>query len=404
MLPKQLAYTNPDDALKALAEKLTIVGIERKLGTCTGRVLAEDITADRDSPAADVSAMDGYAIRLRDLQANKPIRVSGECVPGAPPAPMVDGSVVRIFTGAIVPAQADAVIKREDTEELSGEIRLRESTLKTQSGEHIRRAGENAKANSTVMLTGEVIGPAQRAMIAHFGYHGVDVHLPVRVSIITTGDEVGLFLKEQPKPWQLYNSNRYSLSSILDSKPWISIASIEHCVDNRESLTQMLGKCLQDSDAVIMTGGVSMGDYDHVPDSCRDAGGEVVFHGLPIRPGKPILGAATREGKLILGLPGNPVSATVCCRKFALPLLSKLSGQRVWQLPVPMVGLKEFGTKTLPLYWLRLVRLTENGIAELVDTRGSGDLVSLAHSDGFIECSPNMSGGGPWPYYVWPHR
>ncbi len=401
MLPKQLEFAHPDDAIRSLAERLTTVGIERKLGTCTGRVLAEDVTADRDSPAADVSAMDGYAIRLSDLQTNQPIKVTGECVPGSPPAPMLDGSVLRIFTGAIVPSQAEAVIKREDTEEHEGEIRLRDSAMKTQSGDHIRRAGENAKAGSTVLSTGTLIGPAQRALIANFGYHGVDVHEPVRVSIITTGDEVGLFLKERPEPWQLYNSNRFSLASILGYHPWISLATIEHCVDNRESLTQMLGKCLQDSDAVIMTGGVSMGDYDHVPDCCRDVGGEVVFHGLPIRPGKPILGAATGEGKLILGLPGNPVSATVGCRRFALPLLSKLSGQRVWLAPVPMVTVDEFGTKTIPLHWLRLVRLTENGIAELVDTRGSGDLVSLGHSDGFIECPPNTSGMGPWSYYAW---
>ncbi len=401
MLPKQLAFTHLDDAIGALAERLTTVGIERNLDACTGRVLAEEVTADRDSPAADVSAMDGYAIRMSDLQTSQPIQVTGECVPGAPPTQMLDGSIVRIFTGAIVPSQAEAIVKREDTEEYAGEIRLRDSGMKTPSGEHIRRAGENAKAGSTVLSPGTLIGPAQRALIANFGYHGVDVYKAVRVSVITTGDEVGLFLKERPEPWQLYNSNRFSLTSILGAHPWVSLVNLEHCVDDRESLTQMLGKCLQDSDAVVMTGGVSMGDYDHVPDCCRDVGGEVIFHGLPIRPGKPILGAATTEGKLILGLPGNPVSATVGCRRFALPLLSKLSGQRVWLSPVPMVCVNEFGSKTIPLHWLRMVRLKGNGLAELVDTRGSGDLVSLGHSDGFIECPPHSSGIGPWPYYAW---
>ena len=401
MLPKQLTFAHPDDAIRVLAERLTTVGIEPQLGTCAGRVLAEDVTADRDSPAADVSAMDGYAIRLSGLQTKTPIKVTGECVPGSPPTQILDGSVVRIFTGAIVPPEADAVVKREDTEEHEGEIRLRDSAMNTQLGEHIRRAGENAKAGSIVLSKGTLIGPAQRALIANFGCHGVDVHEPVRVSIITTGDEVGLFLKARPEPWQLYNSNRFSLASMLGSRPWITISTIEHCVDDRKSLTQMLGKCLQNSDAIMMTGGVSMGDYDHVPDCCRDVGGEVVFHGLPIRPGKPILGAATAEGKLILGLPGNPVSATVGCRRFALSLLSKLSGQRACLSPMPMVMVKEFGAKTIPLHWLRLVRLTENGNAELVDTRGSGDLVSLGHSDGFIECPPNMSGTGPWPYYAW---
>jgi molybdopterin molybdotransferase len=152
---------------------------------------------------------------------------------------------------------------------------------------------------------------------------------------------------------------------------------------------------------VILTGGVSMGDYDYVPDVVREVGGEIVFHGLPLRPGKPILGAATSIGKLIVGLPGNPVSATVGCRRMVLPLLAKMSGQINWLPPRPMLRLLGGGDKAIPLHWMRLVRLTGDGVCEPVLSQGSGDLVSLGNSDGFVETPPGAVGEGPWPYYSW---
>jgi molybdopterin molybdotransferase len=133
----------------------------------------------------------------------------------------------------------------------------------------------------------------------------------------------------------------------------------------------------------------------------RQVGGEVVFHGLPVRPGKPILGAATASGKLIVGLPGNPVSATIGCDRFAVPLLAKMGGHTQWHPPCPVVRLVDAGPKTIPLHWMRLVRLDATGVAEPVQSKGSGDLVSLGHSTGYVEIPPNQSGEGPWPYFAW---
>ena len=150
-----------------------------------------------------------------------------------------------------------------------------------------------------------------------------------------------------------------------------------------------------------MTGGVSMGDYDYVPDVIRDVGGDVVFHGLPIRPGKPVLGAATDDGKLLMGLPGNPVSATIGCQRLTMPLLARLAGITSW-LPHPIVvRLNDAGEKTIPLHWMRLVRMVDHGVCVPVFSQGSGDLVSLGQSDGFVELTPRSSGEGPWPFYGW---
>lgn len=394
---------NPAEAISELAEKLSVVdAIESGVVSCTGRILANDIIADRDSPAADVSAMDGYAIRLADLQRKDGIRVSGECAPGGPPPEMQDNCVVRIFTGAIAPASCEAIVKREDTEEQDGTIKFLESALGTRQGEHIRRAGENATSNSTVLKSGIKLTAAHRATMANFGADTADVFRKVRVVVITTGDEVvELPSGAVPQPWQLRNSNASSVTAVLEANPWIEVVGAVHCTDERDKLKSTLEEMIGANDAVILTGGVSMGDYDYVPDVVRSVGGEVVFHGLPVRPGKPILGAATNDGKLIVGLPGNPVSATIGCHRFAQSLLAKMSGQTIWRLPRPVVHLTNPGEKTIPLHWMRLVRVTEHGIARPVLSKGSGDLVSLGQSTGYIEILPGASGEGPWTYYCW---
>jgi molybdopterin molybdotransferase len=383
-----------------LANRLLAVGVQPSSDLLIGRTLARDVVADRDSPAADVSAMDGYAVRLADVQCDEAIAVSGESAPGAPPPQLTPGSAVRIFTGAIVPEGSEAVIKREDTEESGDSIRFRQSALGTAPGDHIRRAGENAAAGSTVLAAGTRVTAAGHATMANFGAYRADVHRPVRVSMITSGNEVGLFDNDHPRPWQLRNSNRFSITSVL-ARPWLEVVATDHCQDDSEQLAETLRSRLAQSDAVILTGGVSMGDYDYVPEVVQACGGEVVFHGLPIRPGKPILGAATDDGKLILGLPGNPVSATIGAHRFAIPLLAKMSGQLDWQPPCPVVRLSGAGEQSIPLHWLRLVRICSAGIAEPVISQGSGDLVSLGQSSGYVAMPPGAHGEGPWPYYAW---
>ncbi|QDT08493.1 molybdopterin molybdotransferase MoeA [Planctomycetes bacterium K23_9] len=392
---------NPAEAIRELANQLAVVKARLNADDCTGRVLADDVVADRDSPAADVSAMDGYAIRLADLSDQNTVAVTGEAAAGEKPPSMQSDGVVRIFTGAIVPDQCEAVVKREDTEESDGSIRFRQSAMQTQAGDNIRRAGENAKGGSTVLSAGVRITAAHRATMANFGADRVSVFAPVRVTVITTGDEVGKFDDAAPQPWQLRNSNQSSIASLLSQPAWIKHVASVHAVDDREQLAQTLTTALTDSDAVILTGGVSMGDYDYVPEIVRQVGGEVVFHGLPVRPGKPILGAATADGKLIVGLPGNPVSATIGCHRFAMPLLAKMSGQKNWRSNCPVVHLSNAGSKTIPLHWMRLVRLIDHGVAEPVQSLGSGDLVSLGQSTGYVELPPGETGNGPWPYYAW---
>jgi len=396
----KVSFDQPDDALRALADRLETVQIESGEADLRDRVLAESVTADRDSPAADVSAMDGYAVRMRDLADGSELPVAGESVPGAAPPPMPPRGVVRIFTGAVIPSGCEAVVKREDTVENSHVIGWRGEAPAVRPGENIRRAGENVSRGETVLAAGRRLSAADVAVITSFGRRAADLYRHVRVAVVTTGGEL-VDNAAAPEPWQLRNSNRSALTSIVANHRWLQTAASAHVADDRDELRRTLSEQLATADAVILTGGVSMGDYDFVPETVGDVGGEIVFHKLPIRPGKPILGAATGDGKLILGLPGNPVSATIGCVRFALPLLARMSGQTDWLPPRPAVRLEEGGDRTLPLRWMRPVRLVGDGVARPVGSKGSGDLVSLTRSSGFVELPPGGSGPGPWPYYSW---
>ncbi|MCS7465572.1 molybdopterin molybdotransferase MoeA [Stieleria sp. ICT_E10.1] len=395
-------YSDPDAAIAALAERLSVVGETEPVAEPVGRIIAESIVADRDSPAADVSAMDGYAIRMSDLQSDSVVPVSGISQAGAAPPAMVEGQVVRIFTGAIIPDGCQAVVKREDTEELDASIRFLPAAIEsTVSGSHIRRRGENAPAGSNVLDIGTEVTPAVVAALANFGCTTPVCYRRVKVAVLTTGDEVVDPATPALEPWQLRNSNRAAVEAMLGQYPSAILEIVEHVKDDRDSLRQSLDAAIAACDVVVLTGGVSMGDYDYVPDTIEHLGAEIVFHGLPIRPGKPILGAATKDGKLVLGLPGNPVSATINCHRFLMPLLRRIAGKPSWPDKPSMVTLVQPPKKAIPLHTMLLVRMTDTGAAELVSAKGSGDLVALGRSDGYVAVPPMTTTTGPWPMFRW---
>jgi molybdopterin molybdotransferase len=167
--------------------------------------------------------------------------------------------------------------------------------------------------------------------------------------------------------------------------------------DNLVETRRALSVACEQSDVVILTGGVSAGDTDFVPEAIIDLGGDIVFHRLPIRPGKPVLAGFVNE-TLVIGLPGNPVSTTITARVIAEPLLERLAG--LSRRPDLWLTLVQSDEKTLNLIWYRLIRLQDRG-ASLVGSRGSGDLVSLALSNGFVEVPPGQFGSGPWRAWLW---
>lgn len=416
------------------------------LSHAMGRILAEPVACDRDSPAFDYAAMDGYAVRAADLAvqsdltANDPQRtlaVVGEApigcappvLPGIPQCADSTPPAIRIVTGAAIPAGADAVIKREDVGEhadgqhVTAILIAPHVAARVRSGDHIRKRGENARAGDTVLDAGTVLTAAAVGTLAAVGCAQPRVHPRLRVALITTGDEL-VAPDEIPADFQIRNSNAATIAAVLGAQAWIEVVfggfgSSTHVGDDQHTLDAVLCEAISHADAVVLTGGVSMGHRDPVRAAVETCGADVVFHGLPQRPGKPILGAiaphANSAGVPIIGLPGNPISAMVTCIRIVMPLLAALAGAsqrptgagagraRISGTPL-LVPLANPDGKSLNVWWHRLVRIDAAGQAELIDGRGSGDIIAGGCSDGFVEVPPTSSGrpDNLVPFYPWP--
>ncbi|MEM7474232.1 MAG: molybdopterin molybdotransferase MoeA, partial [Planctomycetota bacterium] len=266
-------------------------------------------------------------------------------------------------------------------------------------GANIRRRGENSLAGDTIIAKGTYVDSAAIAALASFGTPRVSVLNKVRIAILNTGDELAQ-PGEPVEDWQIRDSNGPTLKAWLAQLPWAEVTEVQHVGDTLEQVQATLKEQLQRVDAIILTGGVSMGDTDYVPKAVESIGGEIHFHRLPLRPGRPVLGAA-RDGKLILGLPGNPVSVAVTSRVIGLPLLRKMAGLKPILVTPPEVTLEESDDRSLHLVWYRLVEAGADGKLRLAASKGSGDLVSLARSVGFVRLPAGDSGCGPWPFYAW---
>ncbi len=390
----------PAEAARMLAERVAPVGAQRiSWADAPGLILAEPITLDRPSPACDVSAMDGYAVRLTEAR-DQPVPVSSEALPGRPPPPMPgDGSVVRIFTGAPVPPGAAAVVQRELVEELDRAIVIPQDTTITE-GMHIRRKGENGRAGTILAPAGRIVSPGVMAAIASSGRSEIGVRRSLCVGVLVTGDEV-LPVEASPEDWQLRDSNGPALLASLAPFEWIGEIEIQRARDDPDRLAASVQHLLDRCDALIITGGVSAGDHDHVPGVLREIGLEILFHKLALRPGKPALGAITPDAKPVLGLPGNPVSVITTARLLALPALCACAGMA--ESPRPSI-VRATGEKAAPpgLWWYPLVTLDRDGGAALVPSKGSGDWVAAASADGLIEVPPGEPASGLRPFFPFP--
>lgn len=397
-------FDSPDAALAAMLPELAIVDAEPvELPEATGRILAEPLVADRDSPPCDVSAMDGYAVRLGDFN-NGSMTVEGEATIGRPVATLIANTAMRIFTGGPVPHGAEAVVKREDVHEMPGRITLRLPVSNLKPGQHIRRRGDNVAGGVRVADCGVTVTAAVAGALAAFGIARPRVYRRLRVGVITTGDELR-HVGERVEPWEIRNSNGPALRSLLDCAAWIQTVAQTHVKDDRRAIADLLAHLLPDCDAVILTGGVSMGDYDFVPDAIGDTGGRIIFHGIPIRPGKPTLGAVAPAGKAIFALPGNPISVLVTARRIALPGLRHMAGSaRSGVSADAMVRIVNPDQDRLHLHWFRPVRRIAADVVELLQNRGSGDLPSAAAADGFVEIPVGQAGAGPFAYYDWQYH
>ena len=350
------------------------------------RILAEDLLADRAVPPADNSAMDGYALRCADWPAEGGLALAGTATAGAPfKGALPAGHCVRIMTGALVPDGCDAVIMQEECD-LSGQGCTAKVHLKRapRSGENIRRAGEDIAVGAGLLDAGRRLRPADLGLLASLGLSAVEVLRRPRVALLSTGSE----LREPGEPLaegQIYDSNRYLLTAMLRRLD-VAITDLGICADTPERLQAVLESAARGHDVVIASGGVSVGEADHTR-RVLDRIGRVDAYKVAMKPGKPFTFGTLGEA-LFLGLPGNPVSATVTFHQLALPALRQLAGERSGESPllVPARVAAPLRKKPGRADFQRAVLFADGDGHRVATTgsQGSGVLSSVTRANAFI--------------------
>lgn len=289
------------------------------------QVLAADVAADRDSPPFAKSLRDGYAVRAADCTgAATQLRVIEEIAAGAIPRKAVGaGECARIFTGAPIPDGADAVVMQEDTEPTGDRVTIRDTAVR--SGQYIFPRGAEMRAGEIVIPAGTKLNPAAVGLLAGVGAAEVPVFPWPRVSVLATGDEL-VSADQMPGPGQIRNSNGPMIVAQA-----VNAGAVAHdrgiARDDLPELRTKIGDALADSDVLLLAGGVSAGKFDLVPGVLQELGVNPHFHRVRMKPGKPLF-FGTKDGTLVFGLPGNPVSAFVCFELFVRPALRTLAGDR----------------------------------------------------------------------------
>lgn len=398
----KFAFDDVDAAVAAMCAKVTAVATERVcIAFASGRVLAEAVVLDRPSPACNVSAMDGYALRMADAKPGS-VAVAGEVQAGVSSGDLPQSKAMRVFTGAMLPAGTELVIQREHVTEKSDAITL-PAELKIKQGQHMRVMGENGRPGDVLCHKGNPITAPMLAAMSSVGMMDVLVYRKVRVGILVTGGEV-LDASATPQPWQIRDGNGPALLGLLGQLAWLEAGAPVHVHDEPGAIRRAIAERLAACDVLLMTGGVSAGDYDFVPSVLKEMEAEIVFHKLPIRPGKPVLGAVSAAGVPILGLPGNPVSVMVTARRIAMGAIRQRGG--ILNAGEKMAWVEAVDTLCAPanLTWYALVKLSADGQAHAVGGKGSGDWVSAAESDGFVEVPAGAVMAGRRRYFAWPGR
>lgn len=380
-----------DDALAQLLAAVSPLTATEQVSTfdADGRVLAADVVSELQVPAFDNSAMDGYAVRAEDLMfGSNELRVTQRIAAGAVGEHLQAGTAARIFTGAPVPPGADAVVMQEDCTRIHDEpetIRVNTTPL---PGQHIRHAGEDVQHGDCVLPAGTRLGPAELGLAASIGMAQLKVVRKPRVALFSTGDELvmpGTVAPQDMLPGAIYNSNRFFLLNLL-RRMGCEVADLGIVPDNREATIAALQSAAADNDVILTSGGVSVGEEDHIKPAVQSLGTLDLWQ-IAIKPGKPFahgrIGAAH-----FIGLPGNPVSSFVTFLVLVRPFLMRLQGVQESAMKSIAVRADFDWPKADKRREFLRVRHNVNGGLDLFSNQSSGVLTSAVWGDGLVDVAP----------------
>ena len=360
-----------------------------------GRVLAENVNSLVDVPPLDNTSMDGYAVRTADTATpGQVLRIAQRIPAGSVGTQLEPGTVARIFTGAPVPLGADAVVMQEDCAIAEGSVDQVQVNIAPAVGQWIRRRGEDLTAGKTALTAGILLRPQELGVAASAGLTHLTVKRRVKVAAFFTGDELAL-PGEPLKPGGIYNSNRDTLLACLQSLG-CDATDLGIVPDRLEATREALRKASKDHDLIITSGGVSVGEEDHIKPAVT-AEGRLDLWQIAIKPGKPLAFGAVRKSDTpqdgeawFIGLPGNPVSSFVTFLLFVRPFILQLQG-RVAEMPQSYLMRVDFD-------WLKAdrrneflrVKINAQGGLDLFPNQSSGVLTSASWGDGLLDCPPGQ--------------
>ena len=383
-----------EEALNHILNSISPLDLEKTdILNALGRVIGEDIYAGRNIPPKDNSAMDGYALKSDDTKGATSEAPAGlatiEDIPAGhlPQKTVGHGQAARIMTGAYVPEGADTVVKVEDTERDGNRVRI---FVESPKGENIRYSGEDVKEGDLVISKGKIAGPADVGMLASLGRSFLKVYQKPLVAIIATGDEIA-DIDEDTSEGKIISSNSYSLHAQVRECGGVPLQT-GIAKDRKESLIANFRAALR-ADIILSSGGVSVGDYDFVKDVIKEMGTNIEFWQVAQRPGKP-LAFGTMEGKLVFGLPGNPVSSMITFEEYVRPAILKMTGHKnIFRRTIKATLEEDIKKKAGVMNFMR-ARVKKEGERFTVSTtgeQGSGILKSMVLANGIIVLPEDMT-------------
>lgn len=372
-----------DEALSFLLEQATITPHTEKVSCAhaLGRVLASPVVSSVNVPPYDNSQMDGYAIDVIDLTHEEVFEVSQRIPAGSLPSPLEIGTAARIFTGAPIPESANAVIMQEQTEVLGDKVKIDDKMARP--GQNIRRMGEDIAQGDEILAKGHRLRAQDLGYISSIGINEIEVYRPLKIAIFSTGDEL-LEPGETPELGKIFNSNRYVLSGAIPQLGF-ELMDMGRVEDDFEATLSALREAEKQADVVMTTGGVSVGEEDHVK-AAVEALGSLTMWQVKMKPGKPL--AFGKIGNTpFIGLPGNPVSAFSVFYLFARPFLLKMQGMENFCLqPYWLPADFDWKKPNFRREFVRVKRVNDSGDKQtrlaLFSHQGSGVLTSTVWADG----------------------
>lgn len=364
-----------------------------------GRILREEIRADQDFPPFDRVMMDGIAVRFSDFEkGHRSFEITGTSPAGEPPKSLspAPSSAMEVMTGAVLPIGSNCILPVEWYDIEGGRAILR-GDVSPREGIFIHRQGSDHRAGEVLMKSGVRIGPVETSVAAACGYGSLRVTSRARVSVIGTGDEL-VGIGEKPTLGKIRQTNAPTLAASLQLAGHPAM-EITHAPDETEALRTLLQKVFSATDIVVLTGGVSKGRRDLVPDIISELGGEEILHGVAQRPGKPMAVWKVPSGPVVFGLPGNPVSALVCLHRYVIPALSHWSGEGI--VPQQVRTVRGDFAKPEGLTLFLPVADCGDGTAQSLPTANSGDFAGLLGSTGFVQVDERFAAHSSARYFPW---